>query len=807
MAIDLDQVASAVAHGRPGSIPGLFAGATEADRREIRPRVLALRPTGPAWSTPLTVTEAFQLARLAVEGGKAAVAQRLNMQTAPVADIVQVLLDRDLPYLTDVVTTLLTTPRTGRPESWWGTDAPFAAAERLRTHLGVPRPNSETYLIRLLSGMRQPPIEFIHQHRDVAPLLRHLCESTDLDVLWLDSGDLEAEGAGWIGVIVAATREGILDRAQTIDSVLAAVATATDVLQRLDWRAALLQRLALDPTEIAARTESILALLSNRSAAVANFATTALARAEDAGRLEPGVRARIAALLLDRGEVGRGKDALRLITQAVKAGDDPDELALIAASAFSHPKRSVQEAAIKTVRRLVDRVSAATRTEIAEHVPDLDEPLRPTAADLAPGEDTSEPDAPVVAELVPLPPMPPRVASLAEFLELATTRPFPDDHELERLVDGSCTFLPANAARVRALDPPRGGFGVFSGWHRRDLCEAWRRARVTEAANAPTLAYPDNWAGFIDPDRVVHDLYRASEVRHRFGAADLAQTLLRWPLARFGDMVDPVAAVGTKDAVWLAGQLAQGPLPPVPVTLTMRRVSWGQRLPRPYAECDWRPLARVGGKFAQWARSLPPIAERWRSGPALVLPTQRDAGATFFANEGHYDDPRLTPPLEILAHQDGRAGAGVALAIAYAATGQGREIRAEATDTLIAFATTGALHPQTAGNTFSWLIAHPEATKLNRWADVLTEVVRSSRAGAGFTHWLLHALLTNALNRPDSAELIARAGFADLLRVAADAAFAVNASAPIAGLDAITDRGGGSKLVKEAKRLQSTTLR
>ena len=89
--------------------------------------------------------------------------------------------------------------------------------------------------------------------------------------------------------------------------------------------------------------------------------------------------------------------------------------------------------------------------------------------------------------------------------------------------------------------------------------------------------------------------------------------------------------------------------------------------------------------------------------------------------------------------------------------------------------------------------------RLTRWTRHLRDVAGSSLAGARYTWGVQRHVLATLL----PADTSGRAGVADLVGLAAEAALVTGATGSISGLDEVADRTGRSRIVTEARRLRS----
>ena len=141
----------------------------------------------------------------------------------------------------------------------------------------------------------------------------------------------------------------------------------------------------------------------------------------------------------------------------------------------------------------------------------------------------------------------------------------------------------------------------------------------------------------------------------------------------------------------------------------------------------------------------------------------------------------------------GPTGAAVALAVAYALAAEAAADRTAGTDAVVDLATRGAAG--TAYGRALLLLGRGDDLKLGRVAATLVEALRAGPTVAPFV-WALAAEALPTFLAADVRDTYR------LVAVASDAAALSGARGPLDGLAAVAGRGGSTRLVTEAKRLQ-----
>ncbi|WP_078591688.1 DUF6493 family protein [Streptomyces megasporus] len=386
--------------------------------------------------------------------------------------------------------------------------------------------------------------------------------------------------------------------------------------------------------------------------------------------------------------------------------------------------------------------------------------------------------------------------------------------ELRFLVAVLCGEAPGDA-------PSAPGSEAVAHLRRQNLTPFGRvlAARLLEAAwwvvNDPPpflLATPTTVDGRIAPAELIARLAEYERTGATPGPCDLDQALLRLDTAAVTPEVPEAAGrlgspAGRRLRAWLeAGGLS---LPePVREVRTVRSTGYDPTVtrvvlsaPAPVVPCEPAP----GFRRLLSACDAPDKRNTyaWHSGVRLwptVLPNHRELVAlclqsTFAAaaDDGLRGGAALLP---VLAEAGGPAGAAVHLGLAHALGARHPEDRTAAVDALLLLAARGDLDPTRLGRDVAETVS-VGTVKPNRLLESLRE---TARAGAPGVVWSVLAAALPALlafDRPPR-------GLPDLLALGAECAGASGAREPVDGLAEVAARGGGGRLVKEARRLRDT---
>ncbi len=898
----VDDLAAASLAGDADRVRDLLRGLDEPARRALRTQLKALstdlRKTGRLWAN-VDSYGALGLAILGCTTGAAATTTHLvrwwkwgPTRNLPVVDV---LVDRDPPWLPDLLDQLAT--REHEADVWNGH---WHVVEGLRVRLGASRPRTPSYVRGLVAELVQDYRKTTDPERPT--LLAQVCADDDLValvpmVLEHDGPELASttihvfdpkthRGAvvprdpedTWPGVIGVLCAQGRLDRGAAIDACLR-------ILLRTDPRGAtpphltILTTLEATPQEVAER-RSYVQLAGEGNGPCARHAQRALRTAWDAGQVGTETVLETSRLVLARPDKGIVTTQLGWLDKVAKAaGDAPDATLLVVADAFAHERTDVQERALAVVGKHVGRASAETVAELVVAAAALVPSLRGRAATLLGTSPDAADDTPVTQPVAvpagPWPEPPRTVTMLAETCSALVER-LDDPRLVESTLagfarlrnDDRAAFDAAMAPLRHRLTPGAPNENSFSAMNfdlfvtspqskllrmvllepppqpaqRRRLRTLFARtrhvhahalpapplsptgvavqrmrevaARVLAGESSDLVAVPTESSGLIDPAVLVARLSRLEADGREPWPADLQQALLRLPRS-----VDPAAVTAAQGllspaGLTLAARLRDGhPDPrsePVLAPVVPRnRWTWpshpqgeialvalhaGQPDPRDIASLAMAlpdPHQRAGGvtrdvaarDMALWATALPVHPEVVAAHALLALCDLPIAGG-------------LAPGRDLVAglpSLEGPRGAAVALAVANSLAAEDAVDRTAGVDAVVGLATrevNGAAYGQAL-----LLLARGDHLKLGRVATALGDALRSGPGTATFVWQLAEAALPALLEREsrDTHRLIA---------VAADAAAVSRARGGLDGLARVAQRGGSSRLVTEARRLQ-----
>ncbi|MEU7880169.1 DUF7824 domain-containing protein [Microbispora bryophytorum] len=327
------------------------------------------------------------------------------------------------------------------------------------------------------------------------------------------------------------------------------------------------------------------------------------------------------------------------------------------------------------------------------------------------------------------------------------------------------------------------------------------------------LATPTSPTGHVDAETLIERMERLEGAEPL--QADFHQALLRLPRE-----IDPRAAVRAEGLTSRAGRtlaewLRRGGLPDPEVTVGMETAQ------RPYAHWNTSPdhyitVREMYVRIAPPAGVPEPVAELC-TGPATalygagetvwwpaVMPSHREVVAAHLLETLTLDIDSSGGGGEVLAalvHGDGPVGAVTASALAIGMGNKNPAQRGAAVDALVTLTARGQLPTTDLGQAIARLV-DAGLVKLNRIAAALDE---ATAAGAHTAVWrtlltALPPLLPRTGDKP-------RAGLGELLAVAVKAATLSGERAGVPGLAEVAARGGSSRLVQEARRLQQQVSR
>ncbi|MFJ1796904.1 DUF7824 domain-containing protein [Kitasatospora griseola] len=664
----------------------------------------------------------------------------------------------------------------------------------------------------------------------------------------------------WPTCLIRLAEQGTLDRGVLIERCLARLARGGRTSDQRSFLK-LLQAFAPTVEERTARARSYLALL-DALPFVAAYAQQVLAELDEAGLLPSGLLAEASAAVLLRTEKKLVRSQLGWLDGAARR--DParaDEVVLATAHAFGHPDPDLQSRALGVTARHLHRAGAAVLPQLRAAAELLNPAHTARAGELLGGELPAPAEA--YRELLPPMPVPVPVPGpldspeeVAE--ELASVLAGdPDAVAFERVLDGLVRHAHRDRpALARALEPVLHAH-PWSGTHRWADCspravlhvalaaagqatpETLRSpgfgtefgnvlaGRLEEAADRIRtgrtpflLATPTSATGALDTATLIDRLAAYEAAGAEPGAADLSQALLRVVPTEETEVLAAAERLGSPAGQPAARRLRARGLPAQPSI--RRRFTPAQDLKghwrmhefegvvltvidQPGAECADRRDGADDRLAPDFAELLGPLVHsglrtiRYRHGTPTrhwlaALPNHREELAArlldAFAHTGSRGAAQLLPHL---AEADGPAGPAVHLAVGYGLGARRPEDRAAAVDALLLLAARGDLDGPLLGRELAELLLIG-AVKANRLTDTLRA---AATTGAYGTVW---SVLAAAL--PQLLTATPARGTGELLAVAADCARRSGAYGPIAEVSAAAERGGTSRVVKEARTLR-----
>ncbi|MBU8861321.1 MULTISPECIES: hypothetical protein [unclassified Micromonospora] len=829
--------AEAVVRGRMSEVRSALAGLDEPARRALGDELVAdVRRRRDAWwwrgeAATLAVAAVGTLStstKVAALLGRRSV-WLAGVDAAPVVDVAR---ERGVTWLADVAYKLADRLPRDRMVAGWRFVAGLLLAEK------APPPTADDFVHGWAAaqgwpdprGTRPPTVDRLRADPFLDALLPRLFEVDGVGTE-LARGD----GTGTEAVpraLVALAAEGRLDRAVLLNGVLGRLLRG-DRPGALRPFLVLHDLLAPTPDEVAVRSSAYLRLLADGPGPVARTAQRTLRQAGDVA--EPEALWEAARTVLARPEKALVRAQVSWLDRLARQHPDrAPEIGAVLAAAAAHPDAGLRERALTLARRHGHRpVAVAT---VAEARDDLPPPLPAAAA-------------------------PPQIAEVDELVEevAAALRGQWPTAVLERVVDGLVRVGTRERDRVAAALAPvlrRAGVaeyhetwarflpgaqmnglllaaaGIGDATRRRDnwasVLATSRSAQATSGRPAPTWLYrlrlaeagqrldghddpgllsaPTSTSGAIEPAVLYERLAALGDRGH--WQWDCAQAFLRLPAVVDEPLAARAQALGTAAGIELAAWL-RGEAVPVPVQEVVtvgrrersRAYDWSyDSLPERRRLVALTPPAGVDDRFGLLTLAPPAIGTRMFGTVGLwpaVLPGHRGVVAAQVLPElamaAQEDLGGRGPVLLALAECTGAGGPALDLAVAYGLCARHEADRVAALDALLILAAAGDMDAPRVGGHLGEMGAQGQVT-LTRAVTPLRDAVA---AGAPLSVW---RLLAGALPPLLAAPAPPR-GTPDLLALAAETATATGVRIEVPGLADVVARGGGSRLVAEARRL------
>jgi hypothetical protein len=330
---------------------------------------------------------------------------------------------------------------------------------------------------------------------------------------------------------------------------------------------------------------------------------------------------------------------------------------------------------------------------------------------------------------------------------------------------------------------------------------------VTQAPVPVLLATPTSVTGSIDAGVLVDRLARYEEVGVDPWPLDLQQAMIRVSRDVDAGVLARAEALTLPAGKPVAGWLRSGGLPdPVGTRFEQQsRDSTGEVVARRVVAA--LESGRAGGDRIILEDALVNLTPRSRPEYhvitnfqpdvlAMVLPHHREAVAAWALTDLAAladQDSRDASLLPLLADAGGPIGPATVLALTYGLAARHEADRVAAVDAFLGFAAGTEPFAAALGTELGDLAADG-TIKLARVVPALRD---AHQAGASATVWeVLRAALPPLLPA-------APRGLPDLLELATRVASAIHARDAVPGLPEVAARGGGTRLVREAKRLQA----
>ncbi|MEV0450469.1 DUF6493 family protein [Streptomyces sp. NPDC050600] len=616
---EVEQLLDAVRQGRHGDVPGLLTPLDAAGRKAAVPELKRLRKEVRGWDwgrwrEQRRVRSALRLAGAGCITGAAAAAEWIGGREFlewgnEGAAVLGVLAHRDHGWLTELTRRLAERPALAEEE--------YGLVHGLVLLTGCPAPATDAYVRgwtadmdrrNLVASLRQDP-----QTPVLVPRLLDMTETPDA-VAWQTAAGSDDQRSHWPSALAALAGEGLLDRAELVDTCAARLLRGGRP-RDLRLPLALLQAVGTTDEERRARVPDWLAMVADGPSPVAAYAQEVLAGLALAGALPVRELAEMPGSVLFRTEKKLVRAQLTLLAKVLR--QEPGaaaELLPVVTDAFGHEDTAIQERALKLVGRHLAAVDGRVREELAGAAVLLSPVHRAAAVELF-GAAAAGDVLPYEEVLPPVPeprPVAPTAGSVAELIEdlVTVVRRPGEPAEFERALDGLVRHAHGDRAALTAA--VRETFGDVYGVNGGNpfaygpqgitvvmaaLTGAVRLSRITHgrrggtascghagptgvvearlweaawlvASSAPVpflLATPTLHTGAIDAPVLVERLREYRDAGVEPAPVDLAQALLR--VRRSGPEVsgaaEGAAALGTRAgdrlAAWLTADVSLAP--------------------------------------------------------------------------------------------------------------------------------------------------------------------------------------------------------------------------------------------------------
>ncbi|WP_436774908.1 hypothetical protein [Yinghuangia sp. YIM S09857] len=444
------------------SLPGLFEGLSESERRTLVPELKdAVKSRSNHWGNESVVVP-LRVAGAACIGGAAGVSQwlarrdlQLGWKASPNEEVVTVLMQRSPEWIPEIAERL----SARLSGEWWSGD--WDLVDRLVRVSGAEPPTAERYTLgwfdnhtrqqgrrpqHLVQSLHADPLAPVMLMRlfDVEQIGRAVADNEG----WRDSSPERT----WTHAFRSLADSGFIDREAVLNACLSRLLRG---VQPPDARGFVCLYEALESTEDeqAARTTTYLRLLPDGPSAAVAVVQPTLRALDEAGRLTGEQVAEATRAVLFRPEKKYVRAQFTWLDKAVRRHPDhAADLLAAAATVFTQDASDLHDRALKSIARFLPKLtvpqSLAVRAELRVALDYLVEPGLGVAARLL-GEEAAPAVPAAGPELPPCMPreLPPPIASIDELAEelnafLATRRnswssrtPPTDPLAVERLVE------------------------------------------------------------------------------------------------------------------------------------------------------------------------------------------------------------------------------------------------------------------------------------------------------------------------------------------------------------------------------------
>ncbi|CAL9650251.1 DUF6493 family protein [Streptomyces sp. enrichment culture] len=389
----------AVREGRVGDVPKLVGALTDAERRGALPVLRQWRKDTPElWRGEghMQVRQGLLLAGAGCSTGAAAAVQWLTHRELRWAGredfgaVVDVLGDRTPEWLAEVARRLAERRAVGGWE--------YGLIKSLSLAAGCEPPMTDSFVLGWERDIMRAGRPIDERLRDDPFLQAAVPRLFEVDEAGADFQHARNTGPGWPDALARLAREGLLSREMLIEGCLSRLLRGGR-LGIVKGFLALLTALDLTAEERAAHTLTWVRMLSGGHAPAAARAQEVLAALDEAGRLATEHLAEASRAALFRSEKKIVRAQLAMLDKAIKRDRSlTDELLPVAAEAFGHEDRGIQDRTLALVARHRKHAGDAVLAELAASAGLLPSDLHERAAEVLGSAVAAEDARPPAAE-------------------------------------------------------------------------------------------------------------------------------------------------------------------------------------------------------------------------------------------------------------------------------------------------------------------------------------------------------------------------------------------------------------------------